>query len=77
MKRANLSVVSLLALSAGGCATVVSSNPGTTSATGDAWYTTTVGFAYMAFSTHVYYCPKPAGPGPVQCKEAKYIEAGK
>jgi hypothetical protein len=60
-----------------GCAAVVSANGPNTSMVGDAWYTTTVGLPNLPFSTHIYYCPKPAGPGPVQCKEATYVEAGK
>ena len=77
MKRALLCALSLFALSSGGCAAVISSNPGSTAATGDAWYTTTVGLPFLAFSTHVYYCPRPAAPGPVVCKEAQYVSASK
>ncbi len=62
---------------AGGCSSVISARGGNTAMAGDAWYTTTVGLPMLPFSTHIYYCPKPAGPGPVQCKEAKYVEAGK
>ena len=64
-------------LTAGGCAAVVSARSPNTASTGEAWYTTTVGLPMLPFSTHIYFCPKPAGPGPVQCKEAKYVEAGK
>jgi hypothetical protein len=65
------------ALSTGGCAAVVSANGPNTAMAGDAWYTTGVGLPGMPFTTHIYYCPNPQGPGPVTCKEAKYVEAGK
>src|SRR5262249_42577983 len=28
-------------------------------------------------ANHIYYCPKPAGPGPVQCKETKALNKAK
>ncbi len=60
-----------------GCANVTSANGPNTAMVGDAWYTTVVGLPNLPFSTHIYYCPNPAGAGPVTCKEAKYVEAGK
>lgn len=63
-----------LVLAAGGCSSVVSARGGNSAMSGDAWYTTTVGLPMLPFSTHIYFCPAPSGPGPVQCKEAKYVE---
>lgn len=74
MLRTTLLAISLLSLNA--CATVLSSAPTTQSANGDAWYTEVTGFAGLAFSSRVYYCPAPES-GPATCKEAKYVEQAK
>lgn len=65
-----------LCAAASGCATVTSSQPGFTSATGEAWYTEAVGFMGMTWGSRTYYCPPPA-QGPATCKEAKMVALAK
>jgi hypothetical protein len=74
MKRI-LVMVGLLSL--GGCATITSSGPSTTSVTGEAWYTEAVGFFGLTWGSRVWYCPAATGTGPSTCKEAKLIQLTK
>ncbi len=80
MKRALFGMLAagslVAALSTAGCATVTSSMPGITNATGEAWYTEATGFFGLTWGSKVWYCPPPAS-GQATCKEAKLVELPK
>ena len=63
----------LLALSS--CGYVTSGQHSDGSLAGDAWYVKSIQFG-LTWATHVYYCPKPTGKGPVKCIEAIMHEEG-
>jgi hypothetical protein len=67
----------LLALSLStGCATVSSSMPSITNATGEAWYTEATGFLGITWGSKVWYCPPPTS-GAATCREARLVELTK
>jgi len=63
----------ILALS--GCGYVTSGMPSSDTVSSEMWYVKKTWFL-MTWSTHVYYCPKPTGKGPVKCIEAIMHEEG-
>ena len=58
-----------------GCSTVASSMGGATNLTGDAWYTESIGFPFLSFSSSICYCYAPAPKTPALCKEARLVTA--
>jgi hypothetical protein len=73
MSRLTESLLFAGALATAGCGPMITTVRPETNAIGDVWYAT----SSLGGETHIYYCPKPAGAGPVTCKEAKYVAAGK
>lgn len=62
-------IVAALAMLATACTTVSSAAPGSTAATGDAWFAKRTMFLGMVVANDVVYCPKET---PTQCKRAQF-----
>ena len=72
MKRLVHAFVAAGLMAASGCASVTSSQPSITNATGEAWYAEATGFFGMTWGSKMWYCPPPTN-GPATCKEAKMV----
>lgn len=64
-----LTGTALAALS--GCANVTSGMPGSTAATGEAWYSKDTGIGGLIFSSKIYWCSKDS---PDKCQKAEFVE---
>ncbi len=76
MKRILMGMLLAGSLATVGCATVTSSMPSITNATGEAWYTEAIGFFGLTWGSKVGYCPAPAS-GQASCKEVELVELPK
>ncbi|MDB4931788.1 MAG: hypothetical protein JWM10_4272 [Myxococcaceae bacterium] len=54
---------------AAGCASVANGSGGTTTSTGDVWYSVHTTSIFGTSSGPIFYCPAPTAPGPVTCRE--------
>ena len=52
-----------------GCSTVSQAGGGSSTSTGDVWYTMVTASPFGVSSGPIFYCPAPTAPGPVTCTE--------